>query len=199
MRSASPKIQLIKIDKDGGVTGPITRRADDTDSLQAAYENGYLEFIAPVNDCPEAYRLGGYYEEGGVIKQALIQLDQGEQAADIALRLGQAKEAQRDVIRAAFAAVEVLPVTDATGRWWNGGLASALRLDGGKRLAIETGQQSVVFYDIYNLPHDLPFHDASQVIYTVAGAFRVDFDHKQALMVEIDAATTPAEALAIVW
>lgn len=201
-------MQIIKFDEQGSTPGPIElpfsctedgthpgNLADPARVLAVYQANGYVAYEGDPECNPDTHRLGDYYPEGGVGKRYLVQLTVGE----LAVNLDRLKEAKRQAIREALSEVEPLPVMDANGLWWNGGLSSALRLDGGKRLAMETGAQSVVFYDIYNGPHDLSFLEASMVIYTVAGAFRVDFDHKQALMLQIDAAETKAAVEAITW
>lgn len=109
------------------------------------------------------------------------------------------QESKRKEIRTAYATMECDNFTDANLVVWSGGEISATRLYGAYNLAKETGQASVVFYDNANLPHTLLLADAIQVVVGVTGQSRVCFDKKQALMIQIEAATTQAELDLIFW
>ena len=109
------------------------------------------------------------------------------------------QEAKRQEIRASYATMDCDNYTAANLVVWAGGEVSATRLYGAYNLAKETGQTSVVFYDAANLPHTLLLADAIQVVAGVATNSRICFDKKQALMLQIDGATTQAELDLINW
>lgn len=109
------------------------------------------------------------------------------------------QEAKRQEIRNAYTTTECDNFTDPNLVVWSGGEVSATRLYGAYNLAKETGQASVIFYDNANLPHTLLLADAIQVVVGVATQSRICFDKKQAIMIQIDAATTQAELDLILW
>lgn len=119
---------------------------------------------------------------------------------DLAIELmGASKEAKRQEIRTAYETMDCDNFTDANLVVWSGGEVSATRLYGAYNLAKETGQASVIFYDNANIPHTLLLADALQVVVGVATQSRVCFDKKQALMLQIEAATIQAELDLIFW
>lgn len=192
---------VVKIDSAGNLRGgpiditpPFQWGRIDNPSLAMMLAAGWSKYI-PVEFDPETHKQSGHEQlADGSWTAVIVPLGDPE----LAVLLTETKEAQRQIVRAAFAAEEILPVMDNSGRWWNGGLQSSLRLDGGRRLAAETGQVSIEFTDIYDIGHDLTLAEAALVVYVVAGAFQVDFYHKQSLMRQIAAAETVAEVLAIV-
>jgi len=104
---------------------------------------------------------------------------------------------QADAVRREFTRDQALPV-QALGVQWNGGLESALRLDGARRLAELGGLDSVTFTDTANQEHLLDLADAAQVVLAVGEAYRLQFLLKQARLRDIAAAQSieALEALA---
>ena len=91
---------------------------------------------------------------------------------------------KRNEIRSAYqkAADDPVIAIDIT---WNGGMDSAMKLDGAKRLAELCGQDHVTFYDIENSSHSLTMKQADEVIKEVGIAFQTALAKKQGLFKQI--------------
>ena len=78
---------------------------------------------------------------------------------------------KRNEIRSAYqkAADDPVIAIDIT---WNGGMDSAMKLDGAKRLAELCGQDHVTFYDVDNIAHSLTMGQADELIKEVGIAFQ---------------------------
>lgn len=111
------------------------------------------------------------------------------------------KEAKRNEIRAAFTAAEVSPIADPLGgaHFWHGGYNSAEKLHNARTMAVEAGLMEVTFYDTSNRGHALTIDDANVVALTVGQKYQQDFAKKQALMRQIEDATSQSELAAISW
>lgn len=108
------------------------------------------------------------------------------------------QEDKRNEIRSAFKGESEAPVL-YNGISWHGGYDSGIKLDAAKRLAGIAGQESVRFYDTKNVGHDFVLSEATAVVVAVSAAYQVAFSKKQALMVQIDNATTDNDLECIVW
>ena len=119
-------------------------------------------------------------------------------AEELAEDLSVAKNKKREEIKQAFATEELQPVESLTIQW-NGGYDSALKMDGAKRMAEMMTLNSVEFYDVNNIGHDLSIPDAETVITGVGAVYQTLFQKKQSLFRQIDSATTVAEVELVVW
>jgi hypothetical protein len=119
-------------------------------------------------------------------------------AEELAEDLSVAKNKKREEIKQAFATEELQPVESLTIQW-NGGYDSALKMDGAKRMAEMMTLNSVEFYDVNNIGHDLSIPDAETVITGVGVVYQVLFQKKQSLYQQIDSVTTVGELDGIYW
>jgi hypothetical protein len=119
-------------------------------------------------------------------------------AEELAEDLSVAKSKKREEIKQAFATEELQPVESLTIQW-NGGYDSALKMDGAKRMAEMMTLNSVEFYDVNNIGHDLSIPDAETVITGVGAVYQTLFQKKQSLFLQIDSATTVGELDGIYW
>lgn len=85
------------------------------------------------------------------------------------------------------------------GVQYQGGYASAIKLDSVKRLNESAGLNEVVFYDAQNNPHELLLNDANNIVITVAGKYQKDFGKYQSLKVDIKNAVTIEQVELIKW
>jgi len=119
-------------------------------------------------------------------------------AEELAEDLSVAKSKKREEIKQAFAIEELQPV-ESLSIQWNGGYDSALKLDGAKRMAEMMTLNTVDFYDVNNISHDLSISDAETVITGVGVVYQTLFKKKQNLFLQIDSATTVGELDGIYW
>jgi len=119
-------------------------------------------------------------------------------AEELAEDLSVAKSEKREEIKQAFTTDELQPVESLTIQW-NGGYDSALKLDGAKRMAEMMTLNSVEFYDVNNIGHNLSIPDAETVITDVGAVYQTLFQKKQSLFQQIDSVTTVGELDGIYW
>lgn len=129
-----------------------------------------------------------------------VLVTKAEQEAEAVLnQLNTAKEAKRNAIRSAFNAASQLPVTLADGSVWNGGMDSALAIDGAVRMAENAGLTDLTLYDANNTAHAVSITDGKLIAAGVGAVYQSVFANKQAKMVAIEAAATLEEIEAVVW
>ena len=114
------------------------------------------------------------------------------------MTLEQAKEVQLSLLSDVFNTESNLPVTVGKNTY-TGGYDSAGKLNGALSLASAMSQSIVTFFDINNLPIELPLADALTVITTIGTKFQSDFAKFQAYKVSINNSTSVAEIQSIVW
>lgn len=76
---------------------------------------------------------------------------------------------------------------------YQGNIDSIIKLDAIKRLSELLLDPNVIFYDANNKPNTLTIDAATNIIKTLSGIYQDKFKNKQALMVQIDIATSEAE------
>lgn len=110
-------------------------------------------------------------------------------------------EAQREVcaelIRAAFKNAITQPV-DAAALQWNGGMESALAIDGAVRLVELAGGTAVELFDSNNDGHIVSIATGQQIAAAIAADFQVKFAHKQQLLRDITTADE-TQLQTVVW
>ncbi len=111
---------------------------------------------------------------------------------------GLSAEQLKSAIRKAFKSASLEPIT-VNGNEYNGGIDSALMLDGARRKAERKGDTSVVFYGTGNTPISLTLPEADEVINAVGDAYELLFAKKQALFGDIAAAADQTALDLIKW
>ena len=115
-------------------------------------------------------------------------------------RLNSIKKSKKIEIRLAFEQASTAPVKDSTNSClWDGGLSSALSIDGAIRLAEQVGLSDVVLYDKNNVEHSLPINEAKEVVALIGKAYQELFAKKQSLLAKVDATSSIDDVNAIVW
>lgn len=87
----------------------------------------------------------------------------------------------------------------ANATTWNGGMDSALALDGAVRIAEQLGATTVTLFDSNNDEHVVDIATGKAITAAVGVDYQTKFAQKQQLMRAIASASTEAEIAAITW
>lgn len=115
-------------------------------------------------------------------------------------RLARQKSRVRQDAEVAYAE----PVTDASGRLWNGGFDSASKIKGAADLAEFAGLDQIRLYDLDNAEHVVTLNEAKQIAATIGGVFQTKLAAKQAAMralaaIDLDASDAKVKIEEVTW
>lgn len=132
------------------------------------------------------------HEDVGLLPDGLTHLQPGQYdqwdgkvwVKDTAAELADLRDVAADKVRAAFAEAIQQPVS-AHGATWNGGMDSALALDGAVRLAEQVGAAEVDLYDFENNRHSVEITIGRSIAIAVAADYQKKMQRKQQLLQSI--------------
>lgn len=112
--------------------------------------------------------------------------------------LKQAKVSTSRTIRASFESAVNTPVLIHSAEW-NGGMDSALSIDGAIRLAEQAGATDITLFDAANNDHLVDIATGKTIAAAIGIDYQTKFAQKQQLMRAIASASTETELDAIAW
>lgn len=92
-----------------------------------------------------------------------------------------------------------ITTVNADGTSWNGGMESALSIDGAIRLAEQAGATDITLFDAENNEHLVDVATGKAIAAAIGIDYQTKFAQKQQLMRAIASASTETELDAITW
>ncbi|SIS87723.1 hypothetical protein [Neptunomonas antarctica] len=121
----------------------------------------------------------------------------GAWVTDTAAVLQAARDAAANAVRDGFSASIKQPVA-ANDTTWNGGMDSALAIDGAVRLAEQMGQTEIDLFDAANQAYSLDIGTGRTIAAAVGAVYQVKLARKQQLLRDI-ASVSSSELDALIW
>lgn len=95
-------------------------------------------------------------------------------------------ESKKATLRTQFEEACLEPVTLPDGSVWNGGINSALAIDGAVRMAETAGLSSISLYDKSNKEHAVDIATGKNIAAAVGAAYQIKFALKQTLLNQLE-------------